>query len=42
MMMENQEELFQVADIGILFGSAMAIVIVAVYSVVFSNKGVQE
>ena len=42
MMMENQDELFQVADIGILFGSAMAIVIVAVYSVVFSNKGVQE
>ena len=41
-IVENQEELFQVADIGILFGSAMAIVIIAVYSVVFSNKGVQE
>jgi cell division transport system permease protein len=42
MMMQNQEELFQVSDIGILFGSAIAIVVVAVYSVVFSNKGVQE
>ena len=41
-MVQNQEELFQVADIGILFGSAIAIVIIAVYSVVFSNKGVQE
>ncbi len=41
-IVENQEELFQVADISILFGSAMLIVIVAVYSVVFSNKGVQE
>jgi len=41
-MQQNQEALFQVADIGILFGSAIAIVIVAVYSVVFSNKGVQE
>ena len=41
-VMQNQEELFQVADIGILFGSAIAIVIVAVYSVVFSNKGVEE
>ena len=41
-MVQNKEELFQVADIGILFGSAIAIVIVAVYSVVFSNKGVQE
>jgi len=41
-MMENKEALFQVADIGILFGSAIGIVIVAVYTVVFSNKGVQE
>ncbi|HID92330.1 TPA: cell division protein FtsX, partial [Candidatus Peregrinibacteria bacterium] len=28
--------------IGILFGSAIGIVIVAVYTVVFSSKGVQE
>ena len=41
-MMQNKEALFQVLDIGILFGSAIAIVIVAVYTVVFSNKGVQE
>jgi cell division transport system permease protein len=41
-MAENQEALFQVGDIGILFGSAIFIVIVAVYTVVFSNKGVQE
>jgi len=41
-MTQNKEELFQVSDIGILFGSAIVIVIVAVYSVVFSSKGVQE
>ena len=41
-IMENKEALFQVADIGTLFGSAIGIVIVAVYTVVFSNKGVQE
>ena len=41
-MIENKEALFQVSDIGILFGSAIAIVIIAVYMVVFSNKGVQE
>lgn len=39
---DNQEALFQVGDIGILFGSEIFIVIVAVYTVVFSNKGVQE
>ncbi len=39
---DNQEALFQVGDIGILFGSAIFIVIVAVYTVVFSNKGAQE
>ena len=42
MMAENQEALFQVADIGILLASAILLVIVAVYTVVFSNKGVQE
>ena len=41
-MMENQEVLFRLSDIGVLFGSAVLIVIIAVYSVVFSTKGVQE
>ncbi len=42
MMIQNQAVLFILNDIGILFGSAMFIVIIAVYSVVFSSKGVQE
>ena len=41
-MMQKQEELFRMSDIGILLGSALLIVIIAVYSVVFSSKGVQE
>jgi len=41
-MMQNQEVLFRLSDIGVLFGSAVLIVIIAVYSVVFSSKGVQE
>lgn len=41
MMIQNQAVLFMLNDIGILFGSAMLIVIIAVYSVVFSSKGVQ-
>jgi cell division transport system permease protein len=41
-MMQKQEELFRMTDIGILLGSALLIVTVAVYSVVFSSKGVQE
>ena len=41
-MMQNQEELFKLSDMGILLGSALIIVIIAVYSVVFSSKGVQE
>ncbi len=41
-MMQNQEDLFRLTDIAILLGSALLIVIVAVYSVVFSSKGVQE
>ncbi len=40
-MMQNQEELFKLTDIGILLGSALFIVVIAVYSVVFSSKGVQ-
>ncbi len=41
-MMQKQEELFRLSDMGILLGSALLIVIIAVYSVVFSSKGVQE
>jgi len=41
-LMQNQEALFKFSDIAILFGSAILIVIIAVYSVVFSSKGVQE
>jgi cell division transport system permease protein len=41
-MMQKQEELFRMTDIGILLGSSLLIVIIAVYSVVFSSKGVQE
>ena len=41
-MMEKQEELFVMSDMGILLGAALLIVIIAVYSVVFSSKGVQE
>jgi len=41
-MIENKDALFQVTDIGILFGSAIFIVIIAVYTVVFSTKGVEE
>jgi cell division transport system permease protein len=41
-MMKNQEELFKLGDIGILLGAAFVIVIIAVYSVVFSSSGVEE
>ena len=41
-MMQNQEALFKMSDIGILFASSLCIVIIAVYLVVFSTKGVQE
>jgi len=41
-MMQNKEALFKFTDIGILLGSSILIVIIAVYTVVFSNKGVQE
>jgi len=41
-MMNNKEALFRLSDIGILFASSLLIVIVAVYSVVFSSKGVGE
>ncbi|TNF43115.1 MAG: cell division protein FtsX, partial [Epsilonproteobacteria bacterium] len=41
-LMQNQEALFKLSDIGILLGSAILIVIISVYTVVFSSKGVQE
>ncbi|MBT8344129.1 MAG: cell division protein FtsX [Sulfurovum sp.] len=41
-MVQNQEALFKYSDIGILLGSSILIVIIAVYTVVFSSKGVQE
>jgi len=41
-MMQRQDELFILSDIAILLGAALLIVIIAVYSVVFSSKGVQE
>ncbi len=41
-MMDNIEELFMPRDIAILLGSALLIVIVAVYSVVVTSKRVQE
>jgi len=41
-MVQNQEALFKFSDIGILLGSSVLIVIIAVYTVVFSSKGVQE
>jgi len=41
-MMQNQEKLFRLSDMAILLGSALLIVIIAVYTVVFTSKGVQE
>jgi cell division transport system permease protein len=41
-MMQNKEALFKYSDIGILLASSVLIVIIAVYTVVFSSKGVQE
>jgi cell division transport system permease protein len=41
-MVQNKEALFKFSDIGILLGSSVLIVIIAVYTVVFSSKGVQE
>ena len=42
MIIQNQEALFRFTDIAMLLGSAILIVIIAVYTVVFSSKGVQE
>jgi len=41
-MIKNRDTMFQINDIGTLFVSAICIVIVAVYTVVFSSKKVQE
>ncbi|SFV51520.1 Cell division protein FtsX [hydrothermal vent metagenome] len=41
-MMQNQEVLFRISDMGIMLAASLCIVIVAVYLVVFSNKGVEE
>ncbi len=41
-MVEKQAELFRLSDIAILLAAALIIVTIAVYSVVFSSKGVQE
>jgi len=41
-MTQNQEALFKFGDMGILLGAAILIVIIAVYTVVFSSKGVEE
>jgi cell division transport system permease protein len=41
-LMQKQDELFDMNDMGILLISSLVIVIVAVYSVVVSNKGVEE
>jgi len=41
-MMQNREELFRLSDMAVLLGSALLIVIVSVYLVVFTTRGVQE
>ncbi|MCD6654650.1 MAG: cell division protein FtsX [Sulfurovum sp.] len=41
-MVQNQEALFRITDIAILLATAVAIVIFAVYTVVFSSAGAQE
>lgn len=41
-MVQNRDYLFKMTDIGILLGFSLMIVIIAVYSVVYSAKGVQE
>ena len=42
LMIEKQNELFKMSDIGILLGVALTLVIFAVYTVVVSTKEVQE
>ena len=42
LMMQKQEALFRTTDVAILLGVALLLVIVAVYTVVVSSKGVRE
>jgi cell division transport system permease protein len=42
MMVNHQDELFKLDDMGMLLGASLFIVIVAVYWVVFSSRGVEE
>jgi len=42
MMIQNKEELFKMTDIGILLAVALVIVVIAVYTVVFTAKGEEE
>lgn len=41
-MMQNRDELFRLSDIGMLLGASLLIVVMAVSSVVYTTKGVQE
>ncbi|MFT7878901.1 MAG: cell division protein FtsX [Sulfurimonas sp.] len=41
-MVQNKDYLFRITDIGILLAAALLIVIISVYSVVYSAKGVEE
>ncbi|MDD3500546.1 cell division protein FtsX [Sulfurovum sp.] len=41
-MIQNRDYLFRITDIGILLAAALLIVIISVYSVVYSTKGVEE
>jgi cell division transport system permease protein len=41
-MIQHKDALFMMSDLGVLLATALAIVIVAVYSVVYASKGVQE
>jgi len=42
LMMQKQDELFRLTDMAILLATAFLLVIIAVCSVVFSSRGVQE
>ena len=41
-IIQNKEELFMITDIAILLFSALVIVVVSVYSVVFTTNGIDE
>ncbi len=42
LMVQKQDALFRTADMGVLIGAALLLVIIAVYAVVVSSKGVRE